>query len=516
MIALAAALLLGCHIADATPVAKTVLERKTSLKTGIGTVHETVTTESEEAQAFYDQGLAWLHNYVWIEAARSFHQALRHDPKLAMAWLGLSRAYSGLEDSKSAKAALEKAKALGGSEREKLRFELRAKQLAAVDDASLLPAYRLALDAAVAADPKDVELLLLRGNAEEPIAGGRGQMGGAETIAWYEKALAADGSHFGANHYLIHSFENVNEIETALAHGEIYAKAAPNVPHAQHMYGHDLRRVGRVKEAIAAFEKADALERAWYANEKVPVEADWHRPHNLSLLAMCWWHQGKLKKAEKLFREASAIKATSQFTEFNRRELAGFLLARGRNAEALKVADSLANGKFPPARAIGHVLAGQALVAMKKPAQAEKRIASAEKELAAVSGEYAILWKHYLPPNIDILRAEIALSKGANADASKQIRAAITQARSLGGPDAWSLALFQMERMGRVARDQGDWELAEWIASQMMEHDGAYAGGWFAMAQIAKKKGDADSAKKHLTEAKKRWASADSDLPELK
>src|SRR5688572_15175351 len=224
MIALASVLLLACHTADAAPVAKTVLERKTTLKPGIGTVHEAASTESKEAQAFYDQGLAWLHSYVWIEAARSFHQALRHDPKLAMAWLGLSRAYSGLEDSKSAKEALAKAQALGGSEREKLRFELRAKQLAAVDDASLLGAYRLALDAAVTADPKDVELLLLRGNAEEPIAGGRGQMGGPATVVWYEKALAVDASHFGAHHYLIHSYENSGEIEKALAEGEVYSK----------------------------------------------------------------------------------------------------------------------------------------------------------------------------------------------------------------------------------------------------------------------------------------------------
>ncbi len=35
----------------------------------------------QEAQAFYDQGLAYLHSYVWIEAARSFNQALRIDPE---------------------------------------------------------------------------------------------------------------------------------------------------------------------------------------------------------------------------------------------------------------------------------------------------------------------------------------------------------------------------------------------------------------------------------------------------
>ncbi len=518
MIAAALVLLLGCHTADAPPVSKTVLERKTSIKSGVGTVHESVTTSSKEAQAFYDQGLAFLHNYVWIEAARSFHQSLRHDPKLAMAWVGLSRAQSGLEDAKAAKAALEKAKALAGgaSEREKRRIELRAKQLAAIDDPALFDAYRAALDAALAADPKDVELLVLRGNAEEPLPGGRGQMGGPESIVWYAKALEVDPAHFGAHHYLVHSYENVDRIDDALKHGEIYVKAAPDVPHAQHMYGHDLRRVGRVKDAIAAFEKADALERAWYANDKVPVEADWHRPHNLSLLAMCWWHQGKLAKAEKLFREASAIPAASQWTEFNRRELVGFLLARGRNAEALKAADALANGKHVPGRVIGNVLAGEALVAMKKTADAEKRIAAAEKELAKVSGEYALLWKHYLPPNIELLRAEIALTSGSNEKARAQIQQAITGARELRGPDAWSLALFQMERMGRVARDQGDWALAEWIAAQMMEHDPAYGGAHWAMAEVAKRKGDAGAAKKHLAEAKKLWAQADPDLPELK
>jgi hypothetical protein len=56
-------------------------------------------TCSKNAQPFYDQEVAYLlYSYVWIEAARSFHRALRGDPGLAMAYLGLSRVYSGLED----------------------------------------------------------------------------------------------------------------------------------------------------------------------------------------------------------------------------------------------------------------------------------------------------------------------------------------------------------------------------------------------------------------------------------
>src|SRR5207253_7982152 len=65
-------------------VPREILERPVPLRQGIGKVHEEVTTSSPKAQAFYDQGLAYLHSFVWIEAARSFHQALRFEPSLAI------------------------------------------------------------------------------------------------------------------------------------------------------------------------------------------------------------------------------------------------------------------------------------------------------------------------------------------------------------------------------------------------------------------------------------------------
>src|SRR6202011_1191096 len=57
-----------------------LVERPLALRVGIGVAHDVVSTMSPEAQAFYDQGLAYLHSFVWIEGARSFHQALRLDP----------------------------------------------------------------------------------------------------------------------------------------------------------------------------------------------------------------------------------------------------------------------------------------------------------------------------------------------------------------------------------------------------------------------------------------------------
>src|SRR5690242_15193903 len=79
-------------------VPRSILEKPTTLKAGVGKIHDPVTTSSPEAQAFYEQGVAYLHSYVWIEAARSFNEALRIDPKMAMAQVGLSRVYSNLND----------------------------------------------------------------------------------------------------------------------------------------------------------------------------------------------------------------------------------------------------------------------------------------------------------------------------------------------------------------------------------------------------------------------------------
>src|SRR5215216_5185540 len=64
-----------------------LLQRPITIRDGIGVVNDTVTTSSKEAQAFYNQGVACLHSYAWIDAARSFVQAIKADPNLAMAYI---------------------------------------------------------------------------------------------------------------------------------------------------------------------------------------------------------------------------------------------------------------------------------------------------------------------------------------------------------------------------------------------------------------------------------------------
>jgi tetratricopeptide (TPR) repeat protein len=51
---------------------------------GIGNHTRKISTESNETQAMFDQGLAFLYSFNHDEAIRSFHSAARHDPESAV------------------------------------------------------------------------------------------------------------------------------------------------------------------------------------------------------------------------------------------------------------------------------------------------------------------------------------------------------------------------------------------------------------------------------------------------
>jgi len=514
-------------------VPRTILERPLPIRKGTGAVHEPVTTASADAQAFYDQGLAYLHSYVWVEAARSFNHALRLDGKLAMAHVGLSRAYSGLDDQKAARESLERAQSLasGATPREQRRILIRAKQLDAINDISN-PAkhleYKKAIDEALSIDLNDPELWLLRGNAEEPSPAGRGQRGGLASTAFYERVFAISPGNFAAHHYLIHSYENIGQMEPALKHGEAYARLAFAIPHAHHMYGHDLRRVGRIMEAISEFRKADDLENSYYSTENIPADYDWHHQHNLDLLSTSYQYVGQMKTAEQLMKQAFDVQSVDEGREFAKKEWPRFLLGRGRKKEALDAANQLIKGKYPMTRATGYLIAGQVLLSMNKVAEAKEQLAAAEKQLkdapqTATSGA-ALLGvakpggsgtPPAVEPEIEALRAEILLREGKTEEGRAMFKTVQRKLRALLGPDAWSQALFRLESIAQVAREAGDWELAEYTAKQMLEHDPAYGGSHYALALVDEHRRQNSAAEKGFARAEEQWRNADAELPEL-
>ncbi|HKX30691.1 MAG TPA: hypothetical protein VJ302_23580 [Blastocatellia bacterium] len=502
-------------------VPQEILDRPLTLREGLGTVYDVVTTSSKEAQAFYGQGLSYLHSYLWIEAARSFKQALRLDPNLAMAYAGLSYAFSGLEDQEQARAMLAQAQSLASraSRREQQRIEIRARQLQAIADPDSVPKlleYRRAIDAALAESPGDAELWLLRGNAEESRPTGRGQRGGAATIAFYEAALKRVPDHFAAHHYLTHTYETIGRADLALVHGEAYARLSPAIPHAQHMYGHDLRRVGRIDEAIQRFEKARQLEESYFEAEQIRSDLDWHYAHNLSLLATAYQYEGRLRETEKLLHQLFALPKHTAYFEIWGKEWPEFLLSRGRNEEALAAAGKMEQSRYAPVRSLGRALTGSALLTLKGPEAAQASLAEAEKEWKEVVPSGALgVTPETIRPYLNASRGEVLLRSGQADEGARLLKEVQRQVRAIHGPDAWIQALFRLEAIARAARNAGHWELAEYTAKQMFDHDASYAGTHYALALVAEQRGDAATARSEFAMAVKLWSRADPDLPEL-
>jgi len=509
-------LLHGQHSPHSIPsVPQQLLERSVPLRSGIGVVHDDAGTKSKEAQAFYDQGLAYLHSFVWIEAARSFHEALRHDSSLALAHVGLSYCYVELSKPAEAKKAIATAQTLSAkaADHVKRHVEARALQMAAEDaprDASRLAAYRKSLDAAIAAFANDIELLLKRGMAESPDPAERGQGSVLASVPYYERALKVSPNHLAARHYMAHAFENNGRVKEAAEAAASYSSQASGVPHARHMHGHELRRSGRVMEAIAQFEAADKLQRDYLAKEKIAPELDWHHAHNLDLLAASYQYIGQMRKAEALLKQAFALPSSLLVQVVNKRDYPAFLVGRNRLEEALAAAKSLAAHPHPVAQAAGHIESGFALLAMNRFADGANASNAALRALKAAPDGQALA---VIP--LEALQGEFRLRTAQREQGRQGMERAAQKWRALPGPDAWSQSLFRLEALARSARQVGDWPLAARVAQLMLEHDPNYAGTHYALALVAQHDGNAASAAREFDLAVKAWANADKDLPEL-
>jgi tetratricopeptide (TPR) repeat protein len=511
-----AVLALAAFAQHATPIPPdALLDRPIALRGRIGVAHDGVDTRSRAAQQFYDQGLAYLHNYVWIDAARSFRQALRNDARLAVAYAELSIAQEELGLDADAREALARAEAGSGSAsaHDRQHIALRRRQVeaeAAPHDAGRLAAYRTALQSATAAFPSDAELWLLRGVAEAAAPGDRGQGATLSSIPYFDKALAVAPNHFAAHHYLAHAFENANRIDGALTQASAYAALAPDIPHARHMKGHELRRVGRVGEAIAQFEAADALETQHFRAERIAPQYDWHYEHNLDLLASSFQYLGQMTKAEAIYKRAFALPTTLAVQAINKREWIEFLIGRGRLDEAL--AASVALGTLPSrlAAATGHIEAGRARLASHATPRAAEEFNQALAALRAAPDGQALV-----APALRELQGELFLRTGQREKGRAALAAVIRDVRAAPGPDNWIQALFTLEAIGRSARDAGDWELAASVASEMRDHDPRYGGTHYALGLVAEHAGDGAAAAREFTSAASAWASADANLPEL-
>ena len=280
------------------------------LMEGIGDTSLKITTNSEQAQTYFNQGLRLLHCFWDFEAYRAFKEAARLDPSAAMAYWGeyealkMSGRHGSMQEDKD--AALDKAKSLAEHASEHERLYILAAQHEEGEDPKDSAAYRSLMETVIDRYPDDLDAQAFL--ALDEMGGyktnGHPRDGELYSQAILRNLLAAHPDNAAANHYWIHAMEGSERPEEALRSADVLGRLAPNSGHMVHMPGHIYWRVGDYEQARKSFIASVRVDEAYMSAQQIRPEEDWNYAHNLAyLIAACAeagrYHEG-LEWAAKL------------------------------------------------------------------------------------------------------------------------------------------------------------------------------------------------------------------------
>jgi pimeloyl-ACP methyl ester carboxylesterase/tetratricopeptide (TPR) repeat protein len=275
------------------------------LLTNLGTWHRPVATSSERAQQFFDQGLRMLYAFNFLEADRSFREAARLDPKMAMAHWGQAMALAPNinapmpdSDGRTAYSASRQALRLKAQANEADRALIEALAVRFAPDgkgdrAALDKRYAEAMKQAAAKYPDDADVGTLAVAAfmqttawDYWLPDGSPKPGVAEGMAALERLIAKHPDHAGLHHYYIHIVEAADEhVRKAEPSADRLLDMMPGAGHIVHMPSHIYLRVGRYADAISANERAAMADEDYIAQCRAqglyPVA---YYPHNIHFL----------------------------------------------------------------------------------------------------------------------------------------------------------------------------------------------------------------------------------------
>ena len=283
------------------------------LMSGIGSSQFPITTSSEKAQAYFDQGVNMLHAFWDFEAYRAFREASRLDPEAAMPHWGIftSLGYNSREMSAERTASLERAVALSAHASDREQYYIRAASLL-VEPGKGRDAFIAEMEALIDRYPEDIDAKLFLANTLSTPTGsyapdGRPRSGKLYGQAILRNLLVTHPEHAAVHHYWIHAVENGPRPEEALASAEKLPQLAPGAGHLVHMPGHIYYRLGRYREAREAFLASMAVDLEYMNTHKVTHIANWNYVHNLDYLVGNCAEDGRLEEGERWARLLSDL-----------------------------------------------------------------------------------------------------------------------------------------------------------------------------------------------------------------
>ena len=524
--------------AAVAPADHGLIAGKAPLLGNLGNRHHKITTTSDDAQRYFDQGLTlcWAFNHP--EAIRSFERAAKLDPDCAMAYWGIAFAHGTninmpMEPDANPKAytAAQKALALAAkvSPKEQAYIRAMAKRYAEVPPkcrVNLDKAFADAMRAVVAAYPDDLDAAVLFAEAlmdtmpwDYWMEDGKPKPATTELIDTLERVLKADPMHTGANHYYIHAVESSPLPERGLAAAHRLRDLVPGSGHLVHMPSHIYLRVGQYHEASACNERAIAVDEEYIRKYKVTGSyVAMYYVHNIHFL---WYSTGMEGRRE------DSIKAARKVSE-------------AVPTEALKAMADAQWAKATPYLALARF--GMWEDVLREPAPADEllfvRVAyhyarglahARRKELQEAEGELGLLEKVAADEDIKkletpsfpgpavvqvyrtLLAAELAGAAGRPEELLKGIRAAIQLQDKLPYMEPPYFYMPLRQRLGAVLVEQGKLKEAEAVFREDLKRNPENGWSLFGLLQCLRADGqrEAIAVEKRFREA---WKHADTTL----
>jgi tetratricopeptide (TPR) repeat protein len=448
---------------------------------GLGKNEWPVTTRVPRAAQFFNQGVKLLYGFNHPEALRSFREAARLDPTLAMAFWGQAMAVGpnlnaplSADNARQAYDAIQAGKraAAGASARERAIVEALALRFAGDgvgDRPALERAYASAMARVAAEHPGDPDVQTFYVDAVmNTMPWDYWQKDGSpkpettRVLQTLETVMAAHPNHPGAHHYYIHAVEASNDPDRGIKSADVLGSLMPAAGHMVHMPAHIYLRVGRYADAAEANVRAIAADQDYLAQcQAQGLYPFTYYPHNLHFL----WAAATLEG-----RKTAAVDAARQVAEKVPHHHAGAVpwtadfpvtpwlayVRFGMWTEMLTAPPPPATD--PYATGIRHYGRGVAFVARRQMERADAEV----RALDAVMAHEAFrttLKDSPLLINLQIasriVKGELAARRGAVADAVRLLEEAVVleDAIPYNEPPVWHHPVRQV--LGGVLLDAG-------------------------------------------------------------
>jgi tetratricopeptide (TPR) repeat protein len=490
----------------------------------LGRVHfETSCAPAVEKR--FERAMALLHSFWANDAIKEFNGVLQVDPSCAIAYWGIAVALQQNpltaqpptpQAVKDALAALDKARAIGPKtqrERDYLAaIEIIYKDTDTTDLRTRRLAYEKAMEALAQRYPRDREAetfyaLALQMTVQLTDKTYANQL---KSAAILERLAKDQPEHPGIVHYLVHAYDYPAIADRGLAAARLYARIAPNHPHALHMPSHIYTRLGMWQESIDMNTRSAAAARAEGNGQE--------QAHAMDYLVHAYLQLGQDGNAKRVVSEIGSIGGVNPNVFIGPYGMAAmparYVLERRAWKEATALQPRSTKFLFPDAityfaRGLGSARSGDVAAATLDAAQLGK----IREELAAQGNTY---WSNQTEVQQLAVAAWIAMAQGSRGAALKYMRGAADLEDSMEKHIVTpSPVVPARELLGDMLLelDQPAEALRAFESSARREPNRLR--GLYGAATAAARAGDREKARRYYTKLVELTATSDGSRPEL-